>query len=146
MKTSKRYKSIYGSESESIRPDQYLVELIIKRRADKQKVVLPPRFWSKKEHSEDYSYWTRIFGSELKHSKPLFKKYAPECIIDAFLSHDCQYVLSCTNKQFEKVVQEFQRRKEMLDAVKQEVVIKTSPTTSLPRKQTGKLNKLSKLK
>jgi hypothetical protein len=120
--------------------------LIIKRRADKQKVVLPPRFWSKKEHSEDYSYWTRIFGSELRYAKPLFDKYDPECIINAFLSHDCQYILSCTNKQFEKIVQEFQRRKDMLDSVKQEVVIQTTTTTSLPRKQTGKLSKLSKLK
>lgn len=135
------YSSIYGAKK-PIRADQFLVELIIQRRAQKQSVVLPPRFWS----NPAFQTWSRIFGSELRHSKPLFNKYDAECIIDAYQSHECKNILSSTNKQFEKVIKEFQRRKDLLDKVQEKIEIVTQSTTVLPRKQVGKQSKLSRLK
>lgn len=139
----KQYASIYGA-TRPIRPDQYLVELIIKRRADKKGITLPQRFWSIK--NVQFAYWTQIFGSELRHSKSLFKKYDPECIIDAFNSYDCQYVLSSTNKQLEKITKEFQRRKDLIEQTKQEVNIFTNDINSVPNKKSGTKTRLSKLK
>lgn len=144
MKTNKKYLSIYGAKSKTVRPDQYLVELIIKRRADKQNIKLPDRFWSK-EYGGEYDYWTKIFGSELRHSKPLFTKYDPDCIIEAFQSFDCQYILSSTNKQLNKIAKEFQRRKDLLDSVKEVVEVVTTNTDIIPRRAMGKPNKRSKL-
>ena len=139
----KRYVSIYGA-LKPIRPDQYLVELIIQRRAAKKGIKLPNRFWSNK--NIQYTYWAKIFFSECKHAKPLFDKYDPDCIIDAFQSHDCQYILSAANKQLEKITKEFQRHKDLVEKTKETNTIQTVDINIIPRKPIGKRNKLSKLK
>ena len=139
----KLYASIYGA-LKPIRPDQYLVELIIQRRANKKGITLPNRFWADK--NIQFEYWSKLFYSECKHAKPLFNKYDPECIIDAFQSFDCQYILSAANKQLDKVSREFQRRKDLLDSIKQDTEIVTVATNIVPNKPLGKKNKLSKLK
>jgi len=139
----KQYQSIYGA-LKPIRPDQYLVELIIQRRASKKNIKLPNRFWS--NNSIQYVYWSKIFFSECKHAKKLFDKYDPDCIIDAFNSHDCKYVLSTANKKLEEITQEFQRRKNLIESTKEQKVIETSNTNIIPRKPIGKQNRLSKLK
>jgi hypothetical protein len=136
----KRYASIYGAKN-SIRPDQYLVELIIQRRAEKQGIKLPDRFWT----SSEYTYWAKIFFSECKHAKPLFQKYDPECVILAYQSFDCRNILSAANKQLDKISHEFQRRKELLDATKEDNTVITTNTNIVPNKPLGKPNKRSKL-
>lgn len=143
MSNSKKYASIYGAKR-SIRPDQYLVELIIKRRSEKQGVNLPDRFWSFKNNK--YEYWKNIFAAECTHAQKLFNKYDAECIIDAFNSYDCRLVLSVTNNKLEKITKEFQRRKDTLEKVREHVNLTIVPTNILPKTPTGKLSKLSKLK
>jgi hypothetical protein len=140
-KKVKRYASIYGAKSKSIRPDQFLVELIIQRRAEKQGIKLPDRFWT----DVSYAYWAKIFYSETKHAKPLFKKYDPECVILAYQSFDCRNILSAANKQLDKVAQEFQRRAELLDATQENNTVVTTNINILPNKPVGKANRLSKL-
>ena len=139
----KQYASIYGA-LKPIRPDQYLVELIIQRRSNKKGIKLPNRFWADK--NIQFEYWSKLFFSECKHAKPLFERYDPECVIDAFQSFDCQYVLSAANQQLEKVVIEFQRRKNLTDQTKQEITLVTTDINIVPVKPSGKKNKLSKLK
>lgn len=141
MKINKKYLSVYGAKK-AIRADQYLVELIIQRRAERQKVILPPRFWS----NPLFKTWTQIFGSELRHSKSLFDKYDAECIIEAYQSHECKNILSSTNKQFEPVIQEFQRRKNLLESTQEKIEIVTHSTESVPNKSSGQKSKLGKLK
>ena len=141
MSNSKKYVSIYGAKR-SIRGDQYLVELIIKRRSEKQGVNLPDRFWS----TEGYEYWSKIFVSECTHAKRLFAKYDSDCIIDAFNSFDCKNILSCVNKQLEKITKEFQRRKNLLESIKEHNLLQIESTNIIPTKPTGKLSKLSKLR
>ena len=140
-KKVKRYASIYGAKN-SIRPDQYLVELIIQRRAEKQGIKLPDRFWT----DISYSYWAKIFYSETKHAKPLFQKYDAECVICAFQSFDCRNILSAANKQLDRISQEFQRRKDLTDSTKEANVVVTTNTNIIPNKPMGKANRLSKLK
>lgn len=137
----KKYASIYGAKK-LVRADQFLVELIIQRRAQRQNIILPPRFWS----NPAFQTWTRIFGSELRHCKPLFSKYDAECIIDAYQSHECKSILSSTNKQFEKIIREFQRRKDLIKETQEKIEIVAQSVTELPRKPTGQKNKLSKLR
>jgi len=139
-KKVKKYASIYGAKN-SIRPDQFLVELIIQRRAEKQNIKLPDRFWT----SPEFSYWAKIFYSETKHAKPLFEKYDPECVILAYQSYDCRNILSAANKQLDKVAREFQRRAELLDATKEDNSVITTNTNVIPNKPLGKPNKRSKL-
>ncbi len=139
----KQYASIYGA-LKPIRPDQYLVELIIQRRSMKKGITLPHRFWADKNNQ--FEYLSKLFFSECRHAKPLFNKYDPECVIDAFQSFDCQYVLSAANKQLDKVAKEFQRRKDLIEQTKQETTLVTTDINIIPMKPTGKKNKLSKLK
>jgi hypothetical protein len=142
-KKTKHYASIYGA-LKPIRPDQYLCELIIQRRAEKKGIKLPDRFWSSK--NIQYAYWSKIFFSECRHAKPLFQKYDPDCVIDAFQSFDCKFILSAANKQLEKIVQEFQRRKDLLESTKETNEVVIVETNILPRPTMGKPNKRSKLK
>ena len=143
MSDTKKYASIYGA-LKPIRPDQYLVELIIQRRAEKKKIKLPDRFWSSK--NIQYTYWSKIFFSECKHAKPLFQKYDPECVICAFQSFDCRNILSAANKQLDRISQEFQRRKDLTDSTKEANVVVTTSVNIVPNKPSGKANRLSKLK
>ena len=146
MPDNKKYVSIYGA-TRSIRGDQYLVELIIQRRSAKQGVKLPERFWSKKLYSDgEYDYWAKFFYSECSHAKKLFDKYDSDCIIEAFNSYDCRNILSCVNKQLEKTTKEYQRRKNVLESVKESVKIKIVSPDIVPKKSKGKLTKLGKLK
>ena len=126
-------------------PHQYLVELIIKRRADKKGIRLPNRFWIK-ELKNKYEYWVKIWNHETKYAQRLFKKYDPECVIDAFNSHDGDNILSANNKRLDKLAKEFQRRKDVLDATREKNTLVVTSTVTGPRKQKGKLNKLSRLK
>jgi len=140
----KQYVSIYGA-LRPILPFQYLVELIIKRRADKKGIQLPNRFWSK-QLKEDFEYWVKIWNYETKYAQHLFKKYDPDCIIDAFNSYDCRNILSTTNKQLEKITREFQRRKNLIESTKEKIEIVSSNPNIPPPQPTGKKSKLSKLK
>ena len=139
-KKVKRYASIYGAKN-SIRPDQFLCELIIQRRAEKKGIKLPDRFWT----SPEYAYWAKIFYSETKHAKPLFEKYDSMCVICAFQSFDCRNILSAANKQLDKTAREFQRRADLLDATTEQNIIITTNTNVIPNKPLGKATKRSKL-
>ena len=141
--SSSKYASIYGAKN-AIRPDQYLVELIIKRRADKRGVILPPRFWS--NNDIQYKYWKNIFVVECTHSKRLFNTYDDDCIITAFNSFECRNVLSSINKNFEQVIQQYQEQKNIKIAVQQKQNIVISESVQLPTKPQNKRSKLSKLK
>ena len=140
----KRFASIYGAKK-PILAHQYLVELIVKRRADKQNIQLPNQWWLAK-FKPTYDYWTKLWNYETKFIKPLLEKYDAQCLIDAFTSFDCKDVLSAKNPKLEKVAKEFQRRKDILDATKEEVNITITATNIVPRKQKGKTNRLSKLR
>jgi hypothetical protein len=139
-----KYQSIYGAVK-PITAAQYLVELIIQRRAKKSKVYLPPG-WYKREFGDQYKYWTKIWNYETKFVKQLFEKYDPQCVIDAFNSHDCQMILSANNKKLAEISAEFQRRKKARDLVKEETILNTTSTTAKPRQPQGKQNRLSKLR
>jgi hypothetical protein len=143
----KRYLSIYGAPSNGgrIMPHQYLVELIIERRAEKKGIKLPNCFWRKPQR-ETYDYWYKIFLHETVYAQRLFRKYDAQCVIDAFNSHDGQKILSANNKSLNKLAKEFQRRKDVLDATREKNKLVVTKTDTGPRKQKGKLNKLSKLK
>jgi hypothetical protein len=143
MPDKKKYQSIYGA-TKPIRGDQYLVELIIERRSNKGGVKLPDRFWSSPQ--SQYQYWKNIFIAECVHAKKLFDKYDSDCIIQAFNSHECKYILSVTNKQLEKVVVELQRQKNVQRLTIEKTNIVTIPTHIVPKQPTGKKSKLSKLK
>jgi hypothetical protein len=140
----KRYQSIYGA-LKPIRPDQFLVELIIRRRSEKQNIKLPDRFWSK-EYSKEYDYWAKIFFSECRHSKPLFDKYDADCVIDAFNSYDCRNILSAANKSFEKIIREFQRRKDLVNKTKEHANLTIMNTNIVPKTQIKRKTRLCKLK
>lgn len=76
-----KYISKYGEPGEilQIRADQYLVERIIEKQAQRNKLVLGIRFWNDK-------VWAKEFRLQLKHVKYLLDKYSPEIILKA-LAH-----------------------------------------------------------
>ena len=124
---------------------QYLVELIVKRRADKQNIQLPNQWWLKK-FRPTYEYWTKLWDYETKFIKRLLAKYDAECIIEAFNAFDGKNILSAKNPNFEKIIKELQRRKDVLDATREINVLVVKETNVLPRKPKGKQTRLSRLK
>ena len=144
MSNKQKYQSVYGAKTR-IRADQYLVELVIQRRADRKNITLPDRFWAVKRNGK-YAAWVKIFGSELTHARRIFDQFDEDCVVKAFEDYECRAILTLSNKKLTQLAGEYQKQKELQKAAQENIELDVVSTDTAPRKQQGKKSRLSKLK
>ena len=143
MSNKAKYKSIYGS-TRLLRVEQYLAELIIKRRADKKGLRLPDKFWTIKDIQ--YKYWKNALASEIIHGSKIAKQYDSDCIIKAFNSYECQVILTLKNSKLDRIANDLQKKKDLAKQVREINPLEVVSPDEKPRQPIGRKNKLGKLK
>lgn len=83
-----KYKSVVNGQLVS--PHQYIAELSVKKKAEKEKVVLPHGYWNDKD-----SEWAKEYKKQVIAASKLLKKYSPEAIIKTLNGNQWKYSL-CT--------------------------------------------------
>lgn len=109
------FKSIYGSDR-TLSPSQYLAELIIKRRADKQSVVLPNLFW--KDKTSRYTYWHLAIERENRFAASMLKKAGIKHVLNVFNSKEGERFLSFSNPKFHDLVEREKQRDKLEQSIK----------------------------
>lgn len=129
------YKSV--NTGEYISSHQYIAEIIVKRKADHFKEVLPNKYWNLKNNK-----WAKEYTSQVQQSAKLVKKYSPIAITKAL--SNLSWCFSLRNKT---LLDEIKRQQTIID--KQELNKSKLPEISkdsTPAKSFSKKNKLGKLK
>jgi hypothetical protein len=130
-----KYKSV--NTGEYVSAHQYIAELIVKRKADKLKEILPNKYWNLKDNK-----WAKEYRSQVQQSARLTKKYSPIAITRAMTNLSWCY--SLFNKT---LLEEIKKEQKVLDSQNKlpsktvEISKETKPAKAFSRK-----NKLGKLK
>lgn len=72
---------------------QYLAEIMCLRKAKKEGIALPPRFWST-------SKWSVFYRSQMVAANAFLKTYSESILVDAVNRADCQWFFSLRSPQF----------------------------------------------
>ena len=140
--------SIYNP-GKQISEAQYLAEYIIKKGADNKGVVLPERFWGTKDDPKtEWKSWGDRIPIENIHAKRLLKTHSFKNIMSAIDDHRSRFVMSLTNKNLVKIINEYSAREKRKSIIEESirVDVKKTSTKTLPSRKPGKKSRLSKLR
>jgi hypothetical protein len=98
-----RYKS--PSTGDFIMTNQYLAEIVVKRRAEKEKYNLPYKYWN------GDSTWAKEYKKQLVFASRLLKKYSAKAIIKALEIVHWSYSLAT-----QKLKDECAKQQKIIDA------------------------------
>lgn len=101
------YTSI--STGESCTAAQLLAEMMVMRRASKQKIKLTGPFW----RSEP---WKKYYGEQIIAANALLKIFAPAAIFKALKRKECSWQYSLRTKGLSDIIQEEQKKFEQEQA------------------------------
>lgn len=92
------YQSIITGEY--VMPHQWIAEVLVQRKAERDKVVLPDKFWKDQD-----SPWSKELKKQVQQAAKLIKKYSEEAVLN-FLKNN-KYKFSLLTKQnIEKIAEE----------------------------------------
>lgn len=94
------YKS--KSTGEFVQAHQYIAELVVDRKAAKDKVQLPYKYWTLDNE------WTKEYKKQVQHAAKLLKKYSPRAIISAL--NQLTWCYSLFTKKLIEIIQEEQAK------------------------------------
>lgn len=117
---------------------QYIAEIIVKRKADREKVVLPFKYWNLQRNK-----WATEYRRQVASSAKLVKKYSVTAIMNALKALPWCYSLTAPF-----LVVEIQNQQEALnkqEAAEKKKEVEVSDTTTV-RKNYSKSNMLGKLR
>jgi N-acetylmuramoyl-L-alanine amidase CwlA len=100
-----KYKSRFTGEYVSAH--QYIAEIVVKRKADYEKEVLPFKYWNKKDCK-----WAKEYKKQVVQAGKLIKKYSSSAIISALDKHS--WAFSLMNN---KVLDEIKIQQKKLDSI-----------------------------
>jgi hypothetical protein len=141
-----KYQSMYSDGLVSAA--EFATEILCKRRADKQGIVLCSNFW-KKENRKKFFAWSKIYTSEIIYIRNIIREhnYSGEAIVRALLRKECSWILSSRNKKLEEFIIEEQRKLDVEDATKEETKLNVANPNEKPKKRNvGRKSKLNKLR
>lgn len=141
-----KYKSRFGGSE--ITASQFIAELLVARKALKQKIILPDNFWK----NFDYQEWKAEFLKQKRKVDAFIRAgYSPEAILDTLKQKRFESIYSLYFKQLEFAIQEADRKirvKQSVEASKPET-IQTEINQQVnmpPPKKFGKQSKIQKLR
>ena len=111
--------------------DNYIAEMLFKRRAEFNKSALPQSFWNNPKFKKDYQL-------EIMRINKLLERVCSSCILKAFKQTNA---CSVKNPQLVALAEKFQQ--EMEDS--QKIIEKSKEEVVVPTKPFGKVNRLSEL-
>lgn len=91
-----KYKSEYNDECTAA---QYITELIIINFAQKDKKILPQKFWLHED-------WKKLYRSEIIFANSLLKIYPEQAIINALKRDDTKWMTSLRIKKWSEYIKE----------------------------------------
>lgn len=97
-------KYISPSTQKEVRFPQYFAELLVARKAKKDGVVLPLRYWSNPE----FIIWTKEYKSQVFGATKLLRIFDSDVIIKTFLQND--WVYSAHSSKFQQLIREESRK------------------------------------
>lgn len=97
-----RYPSKYSPHT-FIAARQYIIELICERKAQKEDIILPLRFWKDDE-------WKKFYKSQLRRCDTLLKKYSDIAIIKALNTYRGKKIYSLFAAWLEDIIAEEQKK------------------------------------
>lgn len=97
-------KYISPSTQKEVRFPQYFAELLVARKAKKDGVVLPLRYWSNPE----FIIWTKEYKSQVFGATKLLRIFNSDVIIKTFLQND--WVYSAHSSKFQQLIREESRK------------------------------------
>ena len=119
---------------------QYLAEIITKRKADKEKIVLQDKWWN-------HSSWKSLFQRNIMAAHSLIKIFDEQAILKGIKHKDCSWCYTLQHKCFIPIIKEEQQKLEFerkrlekvtIVPINTETVVETRPSF-------GKESKRSKL-
>ena len=137
MTQKKQYQSIF-SPGKTCNALQYICELLCQKKADFDKVRLPPRFW------DTMPTWANYFKKNLRRVAKLLKIYDERAIINVLRSNAFKNRFSLFTDFADGQIQKEQEKINMAKAVKKTVVV-APDTSQKPRRQNVKQGILGKL-
>jgi hypothetical protein len=81
-----KYKSILTGEY--VMPHQWVAEVLVKRKADREEKPLPFKFWT-----DNKNVWTKEFRKQVQQASKLIKKYSEEAILNFMKNNPWNYSL-----------------------------------------------------
>lgn len=91
------YKSIFTGEY--IMPHQWVAEVLVKRKASREDIVLADRFWLANDE------WSKEFSKQVQQAAKLIKKYSEEAVLSFVKNNPWKFSLF-TKANIESIKQE----------------------------------------
>jgi hypothetical protein len=135
VKVLKKYQS--PSTNEACTAAQYIAELLITRRARKEKKALPHKFWNQDP-------WKKKFKIEMIAANSVLKIYDEMAVIKALESQKGKNIYSLRCPWLDELIEEEIRKQQIVPEVKAEIVIETEQKEMA--KPFGKKTNISKLR
>ena len=111
--------------------DNFIAEMIFKRRAEYSKSALPQSFWNNPKYKKDYQL-------EIMRINRLLERVCSSCILKAF-----KQTKACSVKNPELIALAEKFQQDMED--NQKIITKSVEEVKAPTKPFGKVNRLSEL-
>jgi hypothetical protein len=118
---------------------QQIAEIMVRREAAKQKIVLPLKFWNNEP-------WKKKYKSQIIAANGLLKLYEPAAILNALKRKECSWQYSLRIKGMNDIFKEEQAKLDNLKIAAQESERTFSQATTTEVKKFGKESKLNKLR
>lgn len=91
------YKSLFTGEY--VMPHQWVAEILVQRKADRDKFVLPDRFWL------DNNEYSKEFSKQVQQAAKLIKKYSEEAVLNFIKNNPWKFSLF-TKENIENIQKE----------------------------------------
>uniref|UniRef100_A0A6M3IK13 Uncharacterized protein n=1 Tax=viral metagenome TaxID=1070528 RepID=A0A6M3IK13_9ZZZZ len=129
-------KYISPSLNKKVTFTQYVAELLVARKAKRENVSLPVRYWK----NPNYIIWTKELQKQARGLSRLIKLYSENIILRSILENDWTY--SAYSPKLIEYIREEQRKESLIIPIEHIPIIKS--TNSIPNRF-GKKSKRSKL-
>lgn len=128
------YKSILTGDY--VLPHQWVAEVLVKRKSEREEKVLPNRFWL-----DHHSEWTKELRKQIQQAAKLIKKYSEEALLNFVKNNPWNYSL------FSKLsLERLENEQKTIDNRPEEKIIETEDAFEyIQRKTVTKKTLLGKL-
>lgn len=127
------YKSILTGDY--VLPSQWVAEILVKRKSERDKKHLPDRFWL-----DETSEWTKEYKKQIVQAARLIKKYSEEAVLSFIKNNQWKFSLF-TKENIEKI----QKEQEKIDNRVVTVEIETVDAFEYIKPKNNKKSLLGKL-
>jgi hypothetical protein len=132
-----RFKSKITGEY--VMTHQWIAEVAVQRKAFKEKVALPYKYWNGKDK------WAKEYKGQVTQAAKLLKKYHPQAIINAMT--DVKWCWSLRTKQLLEAIKKHNNRIELTNKrIKDNPVAKVTTNTTFTKQKTKVKSKLGRLR